>query len=394
MRIFVCDCGRNNNLFLYDAKCVSGESGKRLFLALESCGYVSLLNSFDCRRYPQHLIQACSEMFDPGLRATCELLCLGKTVELSRLPKDVAEAVSELAGSGLARITERSISTAPLVLYVIEGLLYFAEMPSPLITIYFGEDSIALASRLNLLVQDRGRVLDVCSGPGIQGILAASVGYDVTAVEINPIAASVAMCNAALNGCAENYRVCCQSFDSFAQAGHKPRFDKIFANPPLVPVPDEYAYQFIGDGGVDGLSLTSSIVKQAPAMLNPGGEFIVIGASGGDESGPFLLDVVDEALSSGSYNASLSLLKSYDVLVGSPWVSRMAETLAGYSMKRGAPSIRDISESYRKSGVSSIYFFTLSVSVPVEGPDVSSNGSFRVLDFTRPNVGGEMWWVL
>ena len=255
----------------YDSEQIGTESGTLLFCALEECGYISLLNSIDIRRYPQRLIRACFCTLDEELRSVCDLLCFGKAVDLCKLPKAVAAAIMGLVPSGLSRVKGDVVSIAPLALYVVGGLLYFAEMPNPLATVYFGEDSIALASRLNLLKKNRGRALDVCAGPGIQGLLAASVGYDVTAVEVNPTAAAIARCNAALNGCVDDYTVLCQDFNDFARSKQGIKFNRIFANPPLIPIPDDYSYQFIGAGGVDGLSVTGDIVKLASSMLCCGG---------------------------------------------------------------------------------------------------------------------------
>lgn len=363
--------------------------GDELYQSLAECGYVSFIEAFDISKYPQRLAAEVYPTLDSSLQSACSLFCFGKRVSLSKLSCRIANVINKMAPSGLVRIEDGYASIAPLMLYVIGGMLYFAEIPNPLITAYFGEDSIALASRLNVLNSKKGKVLDLCSGPGIQGLLAAAVGHDTTAVEINPIAASISECNAALNGCLDRYRVENEPFEHFFKKS-KDKYDRIFANPPLVPIPDEFSYQFVGAGGPDGLSITNKLIKNAPFMLNQGGEFITIGVSGGDETGPYILDSIDALERLGKFNCSLSLLKSFDFSPDSNWVAKIEQTLKSYSLNDDAPSTSEISDSYLASGISQGFFFHLSIRAPFESSNCSST---RVFDFSSKSVSSTPWWV-
>lgn len=179
---------------------------------------MSFIGAFGAGKYPQRLAAEVYRSLGSDLQSLCSLFCFGRCVRLDALPHRVADVVRKISLSRLVRIEDGYASVAPLMLYVVGGMLYFAEIPNPLVTAYFGEDSVALAGRLNVLSSRKGKVLDVCSGPGIQGLLSAAAGHDVTAVEINPMAASIAKCNAALNGLSGCYNVVNEPFELFSKS--------------------------------------------------------------------------------------------------------------------------------------------------------------------------------
>lgn len=369
--------------------------GRSLYCALAEDGFVSLFGSLDLRKYPHHIIRLHLANYEDALQAACELFCLGREVRLSRLSSHLRQSVIKLVPSGIARIKGDSITIAPLTLYVMQGLIYFAEIPNPLITVYFGEDSLGLASRLGLFGPIKGRVLDLCSGPGIQGILLASAGNDVTAVEINPVAASIGECNAVLNACIDRYETVLQSTTDFLMENQHRRFEKIVANPPLVPVPDNCPFHFIGAGGVDGLDLIRPIVSFGSQLLSPRGELITIGVSGGDECGPYVLDTVDKIAASGKYGCTLSILWHDAISPKSNWVSTIAQSQSLYSLRGRKMDVTDILDSYLAANISRVYAFSLRiVALCNEGKDEElSKSRLRVLDFSSSNHGATTWWV-
>ncbi len=107
--------------------------------------------------------------------------------------------------------------------------------------------------------------LDLCTGSGIQALLAASHSERVLAVDINPRAAKCARFNAQALGIT-NLEVVVG--DLFAPAGGL-SFDLITANPPFVPSPVD-ALQF-RDGGRSGEDIQKRIVAGLPQHLAPGG---------------------------------------------------------------------------------------------------------------------------
>jgi hypothetical protein len=108
--------------------------------------------------------------------------------------------------------------------------------------------------------------LDLCTGSGVQALLAAAHSERVLAVDINPRAAQCARFNAAVSG-ATNMEVA--EGNLFEPVGPTDRFDLITANPPFVSSPvDEMLFR---DGGPSGEAIQQRIVAGLPRHLAPGG---------------------------------------------------------------------------------------------------------------------------
>ncbi len=123
------------------------------------------------------------------------------------------------------------------------------------------------------------RILDLCTGTGCLGILAAHCWPDaqVTLVELDPAAAAVARRNVAAHELEE--RVTVLEGDLFDPLEDAARFELILANPPYVDagdmrsLPPEFRHEpTLGlAGGDDGLDLVQRIVEEGPARLAVGG---------------------------------------------------------------------------------------------------------------------------
>jgi methylase of polypeptide subunit release factors len=145
-------------------------------------------------------------------------------------------------------------------------------MPNP--TLYFGDDSVALLLRLR--PRHGGTCLDLCAGPGVQALHCGRLASSVDAVEVNPVAATLASINVAMNGL--DGRVTVRRGSLFESVAGRV-FDTVVANPPLLPFPSGVEYPFVGHGGDDGLRVTRAILEGLPAALAPGGTAQVIGTS-------------------------------------------------------------------------------------------------------------------
>jgi HemK-related putative methylase len=131
-----------------------------------------------------------------------------------------------------------------------------------------GSDSVLLAEA----VPPRGdeRVLDLCTGSGIQALQVAARAREVVAVDIGPRAAAMARCNAALND-ARGVEVRCG--DLYAPVRGE-RFDLVIANPPFVPARTRGpAYH---SGGPRGDRVLRRVVEGWDAHLRPGGRALAI----------------------------------------------------------------------------------------------------------------------
>jgi methylase of polypeptide subunit release factors len=122
--------------------------------------------------------------------------------------------------------------------------------------------SVALA---HLTVRGEGeRVLDLCTGNGIQAILLAAHAEHVVATDVNERALAYARFNAALNGCG-NIET---RHGSFFDPVDGEQFDLVVANPPYVVSPEnEFLFR---DGGMRGDGVSEHVVRNAPRSLAPG----------------------------------------------------------------------------------------------------------------------------
>lgn len=124
-------------------------------------------------------------------------------------------------------------------------------------------------------------VLDLCTGSGCLGILAAHVFpfSDVSAVDLSKDALDVAKINVKKYGLEE--RMTLYRGDLFAPLKGK-KFDLIITNPPYVhsELMDDLPPEHLAEprmalaAGKDGLDLVRKILKEAPKHLNEGGALI------------------------------------------------------------------------------------------------------------------------
>ncbi|MEO1052064.1 MAG: carbamoyltransferase C-terminal domain-containing protein [Bacteroidota bacterium] len=133
---------------------------------------------------------------------------------------------------------------------------------------YIGMDSKGLAHTAPRSKQNS--VLDLCSGSGIQAIVASRYAEEVTGVDINPRAIRFARFNAQLNGVFNARFKLGNLYDAVASK----KFDIVLANPPFVPSPEE-SLRF-RDGGANGEKILKAIIKQAPKHLNPKGKLYIV----------------------------------------------------------------------------------------------------------------------
>ena len=135
------------------------------------------------------------------------------------------------------------------------------------------------------------RILDLCSGSGCLGIVAAHRFPDaqVTLVELDPTAAALARENVQLHALEDRVTVL-EGDATTLFAGLEPGWDLIITNPPYVDkadmqvLPAEYRHEPVHGlaGGEDGLLLVDEFLRVLPEQLAHNGAFVCeVGASSG-----------------------------------------------------------------------------------------------------------------
>jgi release factor glutamine methyltransferase len=162
-------------------------------------------------------------------------------------------------------------------------------MPLPVKRAYFGnyvfavwenvyepaEDSFLFAE--NLKVQEAETVLDMGTGCGILGILAAEKANAVVAIDVNPYAIRCARENAKLNK-VQN-RIYYVRGDLLTPLSERFKFDVIFFNAPYLPAEEDETESWIGRawaGGASGRQVIDRFIAEAPNYLKQKGRVLLM----------------------------------------------------------------------------------------------------------------------
>lgn len=137
------------------------------------------------------------------------------------------------------------------------------------------EDSFLFAE--NLTVKDNAKVLDMGTGCGILGIIAAKKASKVLAVDINPSAVRCAKENAKLNGMAE--KMLFIQGDLFTSIRAEEKFDLILFNAPYLPSEpheSETWLELAWSGGADGRKIIDRFLREVSGRLKKGGRVLLL----------------------------------------------------------------------------------------------------------------------
>jgi len=140
------------------------------------------------------------------------------------------------------------------------------------------EDSFLFAE--NLTAQENAHVLDMGTGCGILGIIAAKKACHVVAVDINPHAVRCAKHNANLNKVSG--KMSFMQSDLFSALKQNTKFDLILFNAPYVPSEENETAFWLGRawaGGTTGRQVIDRFILQAPCYLKRDGRILIMQSS-------------------------------------------------------------------------------------------------------------------
>lgn len=357
-----------------------GEALQDLCEFLEYVGVADLLACFD-PLHPRHTHwQAAHAVAPPHLRPLINVFQLGGSAtdaELALLPRDV---LATMQAEKLLRIADDGWWLGGLMLLPVQGLWLLCHMAKPNPTLYFGDDSIGLG--LRLFAEREHQVLDLCAGPGIQSLRAAKMGAQVTAVEINPVAAALARLNATANGLDE--RIDVRIGNLYEVLGDE-RFDRVLANPPLLPIPDDLPYPFVGHGGPDGLSITRRIIEGLPDRLTARGNARLIGTTLSDGYLPLCIAELETVAARLKLDIRMYVTAHHDLKDGATYFEGLAATCAS----TGQISVEEARRAYRtfldRQQATHLCAYFLQI--------VVGEGRFDLMDMAQ-DPSHDLWFIL
>lgn len=137
------------------------------------------------------------------------------------------------------------------------------------------EDSFLFAE--NLDIEKGAQVLDVGTGCGILGVLAAEKANNVVAVDLNPHAIRCAKKNSELNNVRNKIAFIQSSL--LTAFNENAKFDLILFNAPYLPSSDceEDSWMVRSwAGGINGRQIIDQFISQAPQHLKPNGRILLM----------------------------------------------------------------------------------------------------------------------
>lgn len=374
-------------MFHFDVRRINSGFGATLRVKLTEVGYIDVMQSISDTVYPQEIISRLCDSLDTELKEILRLFCLAEAVPRAKIPSEWTSILETLRSCGVMRSVSNCYTMAPLCIYVVGDLLYIAECPNPLFSVYFGEDSYALLTRKRLLLPDHARVLDLCSGAGIQGISFGSQAREIDLVEINAIAGKLAEINAAINFPNTQINVHVTDVMTFLESAHS-EYDLILCNPPLVPIPDGFAFNRVSHGGWDGLRFVRPIIRKIDHLLAPGGQFQVIGVSSTVFGKPEIENCLSTIQNQIELSANLTYLRRLPVALDEEWITVIYHSLMNFGLGENTPDLSSLIGAYRNKNVDSVVFYTLTI---LRSHNHEQCARTQIIDFTSQNGLSGTW---
>jgi len=353
---------------------------RELAAGLDRSGYGEILSCFLPQKAQAHIWAETAAKIDGPLRTLVELFLLGRAVPYDDLPPRIAALVPGLTSGGLVQTGQGGVWLPNLILLRPMGQWLWCQRPHPSPTMYFGDDSLALVHRM--VTYRGGRCLDLCAGPGVQALTASLHSAHVTAVEINPVAAALARTNITMNGLSDRIEVRLGSLYDVVQGEN---FDDIVSNPPLLPVPEDVQFAFVGDGGRDGFDISWTILDGLPAHLTDRGAARIVGCVLSDGYVPVVMDDLGDWAAKHDFDVLLTITAHVEAHKDSSFLRSMSLMSSSISGQPAEYLQERYAADYAELGGSHVTFYELCAR--------RGGGSARLADVSATKRSAEVWFV-
>ncbi|GGS80267.1 hypothetical protein DYH53_26665 [Klebsiella pneumoniae subsp. pneumoniae] len=353
---------------------------RELAAALDRSGYGEILTCFLPQKAQAHIWAQTAAKIDGPLRTLMELFLLGRAVPQDDLPPRIAAVIPGLVSAGLVKTGQGAVWLPNLILLRPMGQWLWCQRPHPSPTMYFGDDSLALVHRM--VTYRGGRALDLCAGPGVQALTAALRSEHVTAVEINPVAAALCRTNIAMNGLSDRMEV---RLGSLYDVVRGEVFDDIVSNPPLLPVPEDVQFAFVGDGGRDGFDISWTILDGLPEHLSDRGACRIVGCVLSDGYVPVVMEGLGEWAAKHDFDVLLTVTAHVEAHKDSSFLRSMSLMSSAISGRPAEELQERYAADYAELGGSHVAFYELCAR--------RGGGSARLADVSATKRSAEVWFV-
>jgi methylase of polypeptide subunit release factors len=286
---------------------------------------------------------------DPKLRPWFKLLLLGRPVPTREAELSLEGALEDLLQLGVLELRDGRVWPRGLTLCsFFDRYLLARRDPSyprtsqPVLDVYIGPSSYRLAYELPL-GRRFDRVLDLCAGSGLIGILMAPSAGAVVSTDLAADAVAAARFNCVLNGVESKVEV--RRGDLFEPVAGE-RFDLIAFNAPFVSVPPDLEVSALIGGGPDGMALLRPLLAELRRHLTGRGWALAYLEGEGDSAGPFLATRMAPSLRTGGVDAELTLVDRITVSERLSQLREMHRLRRAGLPKAWAPFYRDQGARY------------------------------------------------
>jgi release factor glutamine methyltransferase len=351
----------------------------RFLEMLNKIGYSDITASFIPRSGWISLLRQIDFKVDDSMRQVIKLLLYTEPVDIGGLPASFASFLIPMVDLGIFHLTgDNQVAMPNLTLSHMLGKWLFLAPEGPNPSVYFGDDTLGLACRLR--PKRGGASLDLCAGPGTLAILSSDTAKSVVALEMNPIAVAIARLNVAANAIS-NLDV---QWGDLETHHFDMQFDHISANPPLLPVPNEIEFPFVGDGGCDGLKVTSKIIARLPSLLRIDGTAQIIGTGFCSSEHYAFEGHLTELATLHSLQIEVIVIAKISVESDAPYFDAMVRTVSVASEADREAARSTYADLI--SSVSATHLCTFALKITHGSAKVS------VRDFSRGNLAG-LWLI-
>lgn len=346
-------------------------SARALRSIAERSGYRTFHLAFgDGNVYPRKWRRFVDRLEEP-LRTLVELFLLQRAIDGDRVKKLLGDGLLEsLIDAGVLQSDGSALRTTGLSLISFRSLLFFFELAEKP-RVYFGHDSVALGVHQH--PAPSGTTLDLCSGTGIQAMIAAQHARHSYAVEIDKRAAAIAGINLQLNDLDERVTMINTPLEEYAARVAEP-FDLITFNPPQLPAPAGIDYA-VGNGGADGLAMTKRVLALYLPHLAQRGSVEFIGCGLGRDGNPLFTENLGTVLAEHGAHGHVLLIGLAELRRDDRTYEALVQTAAMNNDLPVEHSHTIFEEHFRALGMNQMYTFFMRVD---KSPRSATNGDRRV----------------